>query len=83
VYAQSLSPDGKKIICVYEKVEDGRKLQEGVGIWDLTTGEQLTDFPSDDVWAVAFSPDGRRAASSGRAGGHYTTIWNLDRLKRE
>jgi WD40 repeat protein len=83
VYARSLSPDGKKIICVYEKVEGGSKLQEGVGIWDLTTGEQLTDFPTDDVWAVAFSPDGRRAASSGRAEGHYTTIWNLDRLKRE
>jgi WD40 repeat protein len=83
VYARRLSPDGKKIICVYEKVEGGRKVQEGAGIWDLTTGEQLMDFPANDISAVAFSPDGRRAATGGSAGAHYTTLWNLERLKDE
>ena len=40
---------------------------EPVEVWDAVTGQEILTFKghTDEVYCVAFSPDGRRLASAG------------------
>jgi tetratricopeptide (TPR) repeat protein/Tol biopolymer transport system component len=63
----AFSPDGKRIALA-----EGR---DTASVWDAETGEQLTVFRGHDspVVSVAYSPDGRRIASSSR---EIIRIWD-------
>jgi RNA polymerase sigma factor (sigma-70 family) len=63
---------------------DGKKLAVGsaggkatIGLWDLTTGKNLVDFPSKvRIDSLAFSPDAKVLASTSSASGSSTQLWN-------
>ncbi len=53
-----------------ERIARRKKLATGsrdqpVKLWDVATGQELLTLKghTDDVWSVAFSPDGKRLAS--------------------
>src|SRR5207245_2662533 len=64
------SPDGRKIACA-----DGKRVQ----LRETATGKLLHSFMghTDDIWALAFSPDGKSLAS-GQLGQDATVrLWEI------
>jgi len=59
------APDGKTLVSA-SPGEYGR-----LCFWDVATGKEIRDAAGhdDEVWSVAFSPDGKTIATGG---GHYT-----------
>ncbi len=61
---------------------DTRRLVTGKGaridLWDVATGKRLGRFTGhhDDVWGLAFTPDGRRVVSAARDAS--TRLWDAD-----
>jgi len=66
-----VAPDGKTVATVAED----RTLR----LWDLSTGQELRRFPTTGL-AVAFSPDGKVLASTGKweSADRRATVWLLD-----
>jgi WD40 repeat protein len=68
-FATALSPDGRHALTRTQ-------------LWDVKTGKELRTLEgTDDLWGIAFSPDGRRAvfgahAADSRAG--ENTLWISD-----
>jgi WD40 repeat protein len=58
VDAVAISPDGTKALT-------GAQVDPPLIMWDLTTGEPIMELPSDMVFAVAFSPNGKTVLSAG------------------
>jgi tRNA A-37 threonylcarbamoyl transferase component Bud32 len=69
VWAVALSPGGHRVLA-------GGK-DRTVRLWDLGTGRELRTFPeqAQEVRAVAFAPDGRRALSASGAG---LRLWDAE-----
>ena len=73
----------KGIISALAYTPDGRYLMTGswdktVKFWDAGTGQEVASFewPVGRVCAVAFAPDGLRAAVAGDAG--TIVVWDVD-----
>jgi WD40 repeat protein len=74
----NFSPDGRTLAAAVWGVGQ----QTGVKVWDVSTGKQLTWLAAakldlkhkNDVWAVAFSPDGKSLVSGDTNGN--VTVWN-------
>ncbi len=56
VVAVSFSPDGRRLVSA-------SRLDGTVKIWDVTAGVELMTLPGEDVYRVAFSPDGSSIAA--------------------
>jgi WD40 repeat protein len=77
VMAVTYSPDGKTALIgtgyrFAQKVEPGHII-----LWDLETGEEIRRFEGQPyvVFDVEFSPDGKRAVSSGN--GAMAIVWDV------
>lgn len=63
--AMAISPDGSRILS-------GTNI-DNVKLWDAATGRLLKTFKSESIFAVVFSADGTRAASSGS----HVSVWDV------
>jgi WD40 repeat protein/uncharacterized caspase-like protein len=63
--AMAISPDGSRVLS-------GNNISD-VRLWDAATGRLLKIFKSESIFAVVFSADGTRAASSGS----HVSVWDL------
>ncbi len=63
--AMAISPDGSRILS-------GTNISD-VKLWDAATGRLLKTFKSESIFAVVFSADGTRAASSGS----HVSVWDV------
>jgi WD40 repeat protein len=74
------SPDGRHIASasVFPKLERLRESRGVVKIWDAETGRDLVTFQEQVgvVLSLAFSPDGRRVASSSINDDHTFVVWD-------
>lgn len=77
VSSVAFSPDGRYIVSAsggpvsHTSPSSGFDLDTTLRLWDAHTGRPLgapLQGHSDEVWSVAFSPDGRRISSAGRVG---------------
>jgi WD40 repeat protein len=76
VHCVAFSPDGKRAVSGGGILQNGQNVPGkdfAVRLWDLETGKLIRQFEGHGagIWAVAFSPDGRRILSGS---GH----WVLD-----
>jgi WD40 repeat protein len=74
--AIAFSPDSKLLAIADNTLEEGSTVQ----LWNVTTGKPsgtplpvATGFSGDDVYSVAFSPDGKLLAAGGKDGAE---LWN-------
>ena len=56
VLAVSFSPDGRRLVSA-------SRLDCTIKVWDMTSGAELLTLPGEDVYRVAFSPDGSTLAA--------------------
>jgi WD40 repeat protein len=66
VYSVAFSPDGLRIVSSHQDVTLAGSGDNKLRIWDATSGLRIGKSLQghiDGVWAVAFSPDGRRIVS--------------------
>jgi formylglycine-generating enzyme required for sulfatase activity/tRNA A-37 threonylcarbamoyl transferase component Bud32 len=70
VHHAFLSPDGKRIIACYDN-------QNYAALWDAQSGREIFRLPGNPLGipTIRFSPDGKRALSSGRDGS--VRLWEL------
>jgi WD40 repeat protein len=75
----AISGDGRRAALVTRKTDpqqnkngepdQKKKVENGIDIWDLTTGKLDTNFKTDNMISqLAFAPDGRTLAASGAKG---------------
>jgi WD40 repeat protein len=50
---------------------DGKSLAVGTVIWDVETGNKVTEYTVEGRFSLAWSPDGKRVAVASYTGGHY------------
>ncbi len=73
VGALAFSPDGKTLLSGHSSVPDTLRL------WDVATGRELRTFPTPGhglVDSIAFTPDGKLAASAG-CWGRGVYLWDV------
>jgi WD40 repeat protein len=71
VLAVTYSADGQLLASA-----GGRDQKNNLGVWDAATGKLIRPLPQgDNLWRVAFSPDGRRLAF---AVGHRVSIMDVE-----
>jgi WD40 repeat protein len=81
VFALAFSPDGSRALSgAGEHYREGKWAKgedHSVRLWDVETGRQLAEFAGHTraVFSVAFSADGRRAASG--SADQTARVWNL------
>jgi WD40 repeat protein len=70
VHIACFSPDGEHVLASYE-------YQDDAGLWDVQTGREIYRLAGNrkGITRIIFSPDGRRALSSGRDGS--VRLWGL------
>ncbi|HEX9068233.1 MAG TPA: hypothetical protein VF807_05650, partial [Ktedonobacterales bacterium] len=79
VWAVAWSPDGKRIASGTGEAgaQGPNYVNNGVRVWDATTGQTLVTFTAhakNQVYALAWSPDGSQIVSSGDDGTSY--VWD-------
>src|SRR5262249_46808791 len=89
--AVAFSPDGKTLAAgARGATKTGKEttvFRGAVKLWDVTTGKEKTTLwvPSVEVYAVAFSPDGKTLAAAGGVGGvkehGEVKVWDLATLE--
>ena len=62
--------------CADETLNDDKRVDRWVSVWDITSGEHIAQFTEHDDWVddVAFSPCGQFVASSSRGG---LRVWDI------
>ena len=78
----SLSPDGKSLIAGYGKIFSSKQT---FMVWDTTTWKLQRTFTGDDLgegFAMAFSPDGTRFATSSGSEIHEPAVWDFNSGKK-
>jgi WD40 repeat protein/Tfp pilus assembly protein PilF len=58
-YGGDISPDGRLLAL---------GMEDGVRLWDLSSGRELARLPVARAWSALFRPDGRELLTSGPAG---------------
>ncbi|MBC7816792.1 MAG: serine/threonine protein kinase [Planctomycetaceae bacterium] len=77
VFSVDFSPDGNRLASAGGPWIEKKELGAGeVKIWDMNTGQEVATLPdhAHTVFGVAFSPNGRRLASSSNNG--IVKIWD-------
>ncbi len=77
VHSVAISPDGRTALSgSCERYENGLCVQGAFKLWDLATGREIRAFKghSEEVGAVAISPDGKAALS---ASWNTLKLWDL------
>jgi WD40 repeat protein len=79
VWAVAWSPDGKRIASGTGEAgaQGPNYVNNGARVWDATTGQTLVTFTAhgkNQVYALAWSPDGSQIVSSGDDGTSY--VWD-------
>jgi WD40 repeat protein len=74
VHFACFSPDGEHVLASYD-------YQDDAGLWDVQTGREIYRLAGNrkGIPMIIFSPDGRRALSSGRDGS--VRLWGLPERK--
>src|SRR5579884_991566 len=78
-YQIALRPDGKMVATLIGAPISGKRQAE-VKLWDMASSKEVAafDFPTHDLQASTFSPDGRFLAA---AGGDSVVVWDVKARK--
>ena len=74
IHTVAFAPDGKTIAVATEADDD-------IKLWDLATGKEIRQASTDhgEVFAIAYSPDGKAIASAG--GDRAVALWDAKTLR--
>src|SRR5262249_28345167 len=73
----AFSADGKEVISGSSQYQSVDRV---IRVWDIETGKELRSFvagKAEEVWCLAFAPDGTHALAGGSAG--RLRLWKLSK----